>query len=172
MKPFSSTAFGLPVVVCLAALWAAHAIGAHPVLADPTEDDAATGRVDPDFAAGKKAIEAKNWPAAIAALSQAALRDTRNADIENYLGYAYRNTGQMESAFLHYEKALALNPRHRGAHEYIGETYLLVGKLAEARRHLAALQSICLLPCQEYEDLKARIDEYVRKDANPAKRAY
>jgi len=29
----------------------------------------------------------------------------------------------MKQAFEHYERALKLNPRHRGAHEYVGEAY-------------------------------------------------
>ena len=52
--------------------------------------------------------------AAIKSLSSAALRDTRNPDIQNYLGYAYRHTGQFDLAFKHYARALQLNPRHRG----------------------------------------------------------
>ena len=129
-----------------------------------TDDDPAAAKLDPDYAAGKKAIEAKDWNAAIKSLSSAALRDTRNADLQNYLGYAYRNAGQMELAFRHYGRALQLNPRHRGAHEYVGEAYLIVNNLAKAEEHLAALQKICLIPCEEYEDLKKTIAEYRKRD--------
>ena len=129
--------------------------------ADPADDDATAVKLDPDYAAGKQAIDAKDWPAAIKLLnSSAALRDTRNADIQNYLGYAYRNAGQFDLAFRHYQRALQLNPRHRSAHEYVGEAYLMVHKLAKAEEHLAALQKICLIPCEEYEDLKTKIAEY------------
>ena len=54
--------------------------------ADPTEEAPAQTRLDPDFAAGKAAIEAKTWDAAIRSPSSAAPRDTRNADIQNELG--------------------------------------------------------------------------------------
>jgi tetratricopeptide (TPR) repeat protein len=128
--------------------------------ADPTEDDSVALKLDPDYAAGKQALDAKDWPAAIKSLNAAALRDTRNADIQNYVGYAYRNAGQLDLAFRHYQRALQLNPRHRGAHEYAGEAYLIVHKLAKAEEHLAALQKICLIPCEEYEDLKKKIAEY------------
>src|SRR4051812_47044089 len=40
--------------------------------------------LDPDFAAGKKALVAEDWTGAIAALKLAGLRDPRNADIQNY----------------------------------------------------------------------------------------
>ena len=125
-----------------------------------TDDDPAAAKLDPDYAAGKHAIEAKDWSAAIKLLSSAALRDTRNADIQNYLGYAYRNAGQIDLAFKHYERALVLNPRHRGAHEYIGEAYLMVHNNSKAKEHLAELQKICLIPCEEFDDLKKKIDAY------------
>jgi len=128
-----------------------------------TDEGPAAAKLDPDFAAGKKAIASKDWNTAIKSLSSAALRDTRNPDIQNYLGYAYRNAGQMDLAFKHYERALQLNPRHRGAHEYLGEAYLLVGNLPKAEEHLAALQKICLIPCEEYGDLKKEIDAYRRR---------
>jgi Flp pilus assembly protein TadD len=128
--------------------------------ADPTEDDAAAVTLDPDYAAGKQAINAKDWSTAITSLNSAALRDTRNADLQNYLGYAYRHAGQLDLAFRHYQRALQLNPRHRGAHEYVGEAYLLVHNLAKAEEHLAALQQICLIPCEEYADLQQKIAEY------------
>jgi tetratricopeptide (TPR) repeat protein len=72
------------------------------------------------------------------------------------LGYSYRNLKQYDLAFKHYQRAIELDPRHRGAHEYIGETYLLTGDLAGAEKHLAALKDICLLPCDELKDLRAR----------------
>lgn len=70
-----------------------------------------------------------DWDVAIRLLSSAGLRDTRNADIQNYLGYAY-------------QRALQLNPRHRGAHEYIGEAYLIANDLANAEKHLTALEKM------------------------------
>ena len=138
---------------------------APPAFADDIQENPAATQLDPDYAAGKKAIEAKDWSGAIRFLSSAALRDTRNADIQNYLGYAYRHTGQMELAFTHYRRALQLNPRHRGAHEYIGEAYLMTNDLPKAEQHLGALQEICLIPCEEHEDLKKAIADYRRKAA-------
>jgi Flp pilus assembly protein TadD len=126
----------------------------------PLEEGSALTQLDPDYVEGKKAIAGQDWSRAIKALSSAAFRDTRNADIQSYLGFAYRKSGQIETAFKHYEKALALNPRHRGAHEYVGEAYLLVNDLAKAEEHLAALERICLLPCNELEDLKEEIEKY------------
>ena len=41
-----------------------------------------------------------------------------------------------------------------------GEAALLVGNLPWAERHLAALEQICLLPCEELDDLRAAISAY------------
>jgi Flp pilus assembly protein TadD len=151
---------------CAGLLFAAGLALLSPVSsAVDTDDDPAAAQLDPDYAAGKRALEAKDWAAAIKSLSSAALRDTRNPDIQNYLGYAHRNAGQMELAFKHYTQALKLNPRHRGAHEYAGEAYLLVNDLPKAEEHLAALEKICLIPCAEYGDLKKQIDEFRRRAA-------
>ena len=114
-------------------------------------------QLDPDFAAGKKALGAGDWNAAIAALKLAALRDTRNPDIQNYIGYAYRRLRQLEPAFTHYQQALAINPRHRSAHEHLGEAYLVAGNLVKAEEHLAALEEVCLISCVEQGDLKTAI---------------
>ena len=117
-------------------------------------------QLDPDFAAGKKAMAAGNWSAAIAVLKSAALRDTRNADIQNYIGYSYRRLWEPELAFAHFRQALTVNPRHRAAHQHMGETYLTIGNVAGAKEHLAALEGICLIPCAEYGDLQRAIARY------------
>jgi len=116
--------------------------------------------VSADHAAGKKAIEAKDWNGAIQSLTAAAARDGRNADVQNLLGYAYRNAGQLDAAFKHYQLALKLDPRHLGAHEYIGEAYLMANNPAKAEEHLAALKRYCPATCEEYDDLKKKLDQY------------
>jgi len=116
--------------------------------------------LDPDFAAGKKALVAGDWSGAIAALELAALRDPRNADIENYLGYAYRRLRQWGPAMQHYQQALVLNRRHRGAHEHLGELYLALGEPGQAEQQLARLEDICLIPCAETNDLKRALAAY------------
>jgi len=102
--------------------------------------DADWAQLEPDFKAGKKALGAEDWNRAIVAFELAALRDPLNADIQNYIGYAYRRLRQMGPAIGHYQQALMLNPRHRGAHEHLGEAYLVLGESAKAEQLLAALE--------------------------------
>ena len=143
------------------------AAGAFPARADPTEEEpGASG--DPDYREGKRAIERADWQRAVAFLAAAARRDARNADIHNYLGFAYRHIGDFAAAFAHYDEALRLNPRHRGAHEYAGEAALMLNDLNRAERHLAALEKICLLPCEELDELRAAVEVYRERTASGA----
>src|SRR6266853_2382687 len=124
--------------------------------------DADWAKLDPEFAAGKKALVAEDWDGAITTLESAALRDPRNPDIENYIGYAYRRLRQLGPAIGYYQQALMLNARHRSAHEHLGEAYLVLGESVKAEQLLTALENLCLIPCEDYDDLKRAISAYKR----------
>lgn len=149
----------------LAAFIAACALGAIApgAHADPAETDPDLASRDADYAAGRKAVEEKRWSEAVAKLKLAERRNPDSADLHNFLGFSYRHLRQLELAFAHYGKALAIDPRHRGAHEYIGEAYLMTGNLAGAQKHLDALRGICLLGCEELADLEKAIAAHGKK---------
>jgi Flp pilus assembly protein TadD len=129
-------------------------------VADPYEADPNLAARDEDYAAGKKAGDKKDWAEAVRYFKRAELRHPDHADLQNILGYSYRNLKQYDLAFKHYKRAIEIDPRHRGAHEYLGETYLLTGDLPGAEKHLVALKEICLLPCDEQKDLERAIADY------------
>ena len=133
------------------------------VFAEPFEDTPSAAAKDSDYAAGKAAMDKKNWPEAAKRFQQALLRDPDSADLHNYLGFSYRNLKQMDLSFKHYKRSIEINPRHRGAHEYIGEAYLMMNDLPNAEKHLAALRNICLLPCEELADLEKAVKAYRAK---------
>jgi Flp pilus assembly protein TadD len=135
-------------------------LGRSAASADPSEDAPGGASAGSEYALGRKAVEAKDWAKAVELLSRAEVQDDRNPDLENLLGYAYRHTGRLDEAFRHYAIALRLNPRHRGAREYLGEAYLMVDDLANAEAQLAALKDICQIPCEEYADLESAIAAY------------
>ena len=60
----------------------------------------------------------------------------------------------------YYQRALALNPRHRSAREHLGEAWLILGEPARAEQLLNELENLCLIPCEEYEDLRQAIAVY------------
>ena len=53
-------------------------------------------------------LERGRYSDALAELEDLALRQPTNADIQNYLGFAYRKTEEWELAEKHYARALAL----------------------------------------------------------------
>ena len=114
----------------------------------------------------RDAIKNKDWQRALTELNAAAKSDPRNPDIHTLLGYSYRKqaTPDLPRAFEHYKTALSLNPRHKGALEYIGEAYLMDKKPAEAEKQLAELEKVCgNKTCEEYADLSKAIADYKAK---------
>ena len=133
-----------------------------PALANIGAEDEESSNAD--WLAGKKAVEAQDWKGAVEHLGKAATAEPSNADIQNWLGFAQRKLGNLDAAFAAYQEALKLNPRHKHAHEYIGEAYLLANDLPKAEKHLAELQRLCTpIPCEEYKDLKRAVDAYKKK---------
>ena len=88
-----------------------------------------------------------------------------NADYHNLYAYSLRKgpSPDMDTVFKHYNEALRLEPRHRGAHEYIGEAYLMVGNVHKAREHLTQLDRLCFFGCEEYSALKKAVQEHEAK---------
>ena len=116
--------------------------------------------VDPSFAQAKAMIEAKIYKGALPLLQQVVAKDPRNADAYNLMGYATRSSGDPNGSLQYYQQALAIDARHIGAHEYIGEAYLMLNRPADAEQHLARLDSLCVFGCTEYRMLKAAIANY------------
>lgn len=132
------------------------------------EDGTAEGAAeDPVLQRAAEASARADWPGAAAILRQGLAADPGKAEYHNRYAYALRKGANpdMRLVFKHYDEALKLDPKHRGAHEYIGEAYLMVGNLAKAREHLKALDKLCFLPCVEYSELKKAIAEYEKKPA-------
>jgi Tfp pilus assembly protein PilF len=148
----------LKTLVALAAMAltaAAFAADTAPTASAPT----ALERIS----AAREAIKAKNWKTALNELNMAAKEEPKNADVHNLLGYANRKQAQpnLPKAFEHYKMALQLDPNHKGAHEYIGEAYLMDKKPAEAEKHLATLEKLCgNKTCEEYADLAKSLAEF------------
>ena len=124
-----------------------------------SSSDAASQADRRNLERGKQAIEAQDWERAANFLERAADSDPRNADVFNLLAYSYRHLDRLDDAFANYARALDLDPRHLGAHEYIGEAYLLIGDLAKAVEHLATLTEICA-SCEETEELAEAIEQF------------
>ena len=124
-------------------------------------------RSGPDrMATARAAIKDKNWQKSIAELTLQAKEKPGNADTYNLLAYSLRKqaTPDLPKAFEYYRLALKTDPKHKGAHEYIGEAYLMDKQPAKAEEHLASLKTICgNTTCEEYKDLAQSIAAYKAK---------
>ena len=142
----------------LRSLFLAFSLGTSALLAFAA--DAPSAQPSVDLTKARALIEKKDWPAAVTELERLAKRDRTDADVQNLLGYSLRNAGQLDKAFVAYNNALRLDPKHKGAHEYIGVAYLVAKQPEPAREHLAALKAICGENCEEYQDLAKAIADY------------
>ena len=109
------------------------------------------------YLSAEKLINKKQYSDAIVKLNDALVTDNKNADIYNYLGFSHRKLGKMEDAAFFYNKALEINPKHKGALEYQGEMYLTLNKIGKAEENLKKLDKICFLGCSEFDKLKKSI---------------
>ena len=120
---------------------------------------------DPAVKTAKTAIAAGDFATAQIGLKVALAADPGNADLHNLYAYSVRKGAKpdMDLVFKHYTEALRIDPKHRGAQEYIGEAYLMVGNLTKAKEHLAALDKLCFFGCEEYDMLKKAVAAYEAK---------
>lgn len=151
MKHFYST-------VAAVALAATVAFGAAPVLAMSSSSTPEAEQTD-YYKEAKKLVDAKQYAKAIPLLKESLSEQGETADALNLLGFSYRKSGDQTTALDYYTKALAKEPKHLGANEYLGELYLEMKMLPKAEERLAVLKDACG-SCEELDDLTAAIDDY------------
>jgi len=87
---------------------------------------------------------------------------TKRADIYNLLGFSYRKleNPDLDKSFAAYMMAIELDPSHLGAHEYLGELYLMRDQKDKALIILEKLDQLAGSNTDEYMELRIAIDEY------------
>jgi len=140
-------------------------VTAHTAFAADTSAPAV--RSDPLMDRYSAASEKQDWKSAAGVMRDALAANPNNPDYHNLYAYSLRRSGSadMDLVFKHYNEALRIDPKHKGAHEYLGEAYLMVGNVAKAKEHLQSLDKICFFGCSEYSDLKRAISEHESKPA-------
>ena len=111
-------------------------------------------------------IEAEKYQQAITELEEALRDDPDNADMLNLVAYSHRKLKHFDIALGYYQQALAIEPDHRGANEYLGELYLQTGQPEKAEERLKVLDEECFFGCDEFDQLEAAIEEY--REKNPS----
>lgn len=108
----------------------------------------------------RERIEAGEYRAALEQLETLRAEQPEDAGIYNLLGYSHRKLGDFDEAERYYQRALSIDPEHRGANEYLGELYLQTDRPELARERLEVLDDACFFGCEEYDELEAAIREY------------
>ena len=84
-------------------------------------------------------------------LKKANIKDKKNPDILNYLGYTSRKTGNFVEAEKFYLEGLSIKPDHNGINEYLGELYVQTNRIEKANERLKVLKNC---NCEEYSELE------------------
>src|SRR5210317_1930906 len=78
-----------------------------------------------------------------------------NADTLNYLGFTTRKLGDFNLGDEYYLQGLAIEPKHNGINEYLGELYVVTNRMDLANERLEVLRNC---NCEEFQELKEIID--------------
>lgn len=139
------------------------ALNAPP--AAPAADPATTGWNFPSVQEGRVAyaeavglINQERFAEGLDALARAQTAVGPHPDVLNYMGFASRKLGRFDDALAYYSEALAIDPNHLGANEYLGELYIQMGDFGRARRQLARLDQLCAYGCAQREELARWIE--------------
>ena len=103
---------------------------------------------------GKKDKAQSKYEKAFKLLIKSNKKKPNQPDTLNYLGFTSRKLGDFENGEIYYLQGLAIDPKHTGINEYLGELYVATG------RHNLAIERLEVLKgcnCEEYEELKAII---------------
>lgn len=106
----------------------------------------------------REAVKSSRWEQAITLLHPYLRAHPQDADGHNLLGFSLRKLGRHLESEAAYDRALAIDPAHLGAHEYRGELMMRLGRRDRALIHLQALERLCGLQCEEYLELRRAID--------------
>ena len=115
--------------------------------------------VDSNYSMAKTAIAQFKYDEAKGYLEKVLAAKPDDADALNLMGFTERKLGDPGQSLEYYNKALALNPKHLGANEYLGELYLEMKDVKKAEERLAVLQQACGGTCEEYQELKEKIEK-------------
>ena len=86
------------------------------------------------------------------------LKEPNTAKALNYRGYATRKLGRTDEGIGYYLQSVKLDPQYAQVREYLGEAYVIKGRLDLAQEQLQEIRLICGNTCEEYEDLAEAIN--------------
>jgi tetratricopeptide (TPR) repeat protein len=97
----------------------------------------------------------KNYEKAQKLLIKSNDKNPDNADTLNYLGFTTRKLGDFSNGEKYYLQGLAIEPKHIGINEYLGELYVATNRIDLAKERLEVLKDC---NCKEFNELKDVIE--------------
>ncbi len=85
------------------------------------------------------------------------LHDQNTPKALNYRGFATRKLGRTDEGIGYYLKSVQLDPNYAQVREYLGEAYVIKGRVDLAKDQLNTIKTLCGTGCEEYEDLNKAI---------------
>ena len=107
-----------------------------------------------------KYLDKQDYAKANKALKAYTKSEPDDADGWNLYGYTSRKMGKFDKAKIYYDKALEIDPNHKGALEYQGELFIQTKRIDLAYQNLNKLDELCPNSCFELEQLKESLLKY------------
>ena len=120
----------------------------------------ATFNMPNNYVKAIKIIKAGKYQDAIPLLKLADSTKPMDPDTNNLLGFTHRKIGDLDKASAYYCEDLEIDGKQKGALEYQGELFLMLGNKAAAEDNLRKLDKICWLGCSELDDLQTAISNF------------
>jgi len=83
------------------------------------------------------------------------IENKHDANVLTMIGYSKRKSGAVEEGIGYYHQALAIDPDNVNTREYLGEGYVVMGRLDLAQAELDKIGTLCGQGCEQYIDLAA-----------------
>ena len=99
---------------------------------------------------GKQKKAEKQYEKAQKLLIKSNENEPNNADTLNYLGFTTRKLGNFNLGEIYYLQGLAIEPKHNGINEYLGELYVATNRMDLAKERLEILKNC---NCEEFDEL-------------------
>ena len=110
------------------------------------------------YATGYSLAKAGDYASALEFLK--AGTDKNDVRFLTMIGYSMRKLGKVDEGVRYYMQALAIDPNSVTTREYLGEAYLQIKDLPNAKAQLVEIQSRCGLTCESFTLLNDQIAKY------------
>ena len=111
-------------------------------------------------------LSKENYKSALRQLKKVTAQEPKNADAWSLRGFSERKLGKQKNASKAYNRALEINPVHKGALSYQGELFLQQNKRDKALINRKRLAGLCPDGCSQLDDLDRALNGESKQVAN------